>query len=43
MYDRALKRRDAMIYKAKGYNEFKEIANEKQGFILTNWCGKCRM
>ena len=39
MYDRALKRRDAMIYKAKGYNEFKEIANEKQGFILTNWCG----
>lgn len=39
MYDKALKRRDSMIYDAKDYDEFTEIASTKPGFIKTNWCG----
>ena len=39
MYDRALKRRDSMIYDAKDYEEFTRIANTKSGFIKANWCG----
>ena len=39
MYDKALKRRDSMIYVANNYDEFREIANNKPGFIKTNWCG----
>lgn len=39
MYDKALKRRDSMIYDAKNYDEFKEIAINKPGFIKANWCG----
>ena len=39
MYDKALKRRDSMIYEAKDYDEFKEIALNKPGFIKANWCG----
>ncbi|MCM1053425.1 MAG: proline--tRNA ligase [Ruminococcus sp.] len=39
MYDKALKRRDSMIYEAKNYDEFTEIANNKPGFIKANWCG----
>jgi len=39
MYDRALKRRDSMIYEAKNYEEFTEIATNKPGFIKANWCG----
>ncbi len=39
MYDKALKRRDSMIYEAETYQEFTEIANSKPGFIKTNWCG----
>lgn len=40
MYDRALKRRDSMIYEAKTKEEFKKIAKEKPGFIHIKWCGK---
>lgn len=39
MYNRALKRRDRMIYEAKDYEEFTNIANTKPGFIKANWCG----
>jgi len=39
MYDRAKCRRDAMIYEAHNYDEFKEIASTKPGFIKINWCG----
>ena len=39
MYDKALKRRDEMTYTASTYEEFKNIAEEKNGFIYTNWCG----
>lgn len=39
MYNRALKRRDSMIYEAKDYEEFTNIANTKPGFIKANWCG----
>ena len=40
MYNRALERRNTMIYETDSYEEFKEIASTKQGFILSNWCGK---
>lgn len=39
MYDKALKRRDSMIYQAKTKEEFQKIAKEKSGFILIDWCG----
>ena len=39
MYDRALKRRDSMIYEAKTKEEFQDIAQNKPGFILISWCG----
>ena len=39
MYDRALKRRNTMLNEAKNYDEFKEIAQNKPGFIKINWCG----
>ncbi len=39
MYDKALKRRDSMIYEAKDYSEFTRIAQTKPGFIKANWCG----
>lgn len=39
MYQRALKRRNSMIYEASNYEEMKKIAKEKPGFIYTNWCG----
>ncbi len=39
MYNKALARRDSMIYEAKNYEEFKEIATNKPGFIKANWCG----
>ena len=39
MYNRALKRRDSMIYEANTYDEIKEIAATKPGFIKINWCG----
>ncbi len=39
LYDRALKRRNSMIYEAKDYDEFTNIATTKPGFIKANWCG----
>ena len=39
MYNRALDRRNSMIYEAKDYKEMTEIANNKPGFIKVNWCG----
>ena len=39
MYDKALKRRDSMIYEAKTKEEFQDIAQNKPGFILIPWCG----
>ena len=39
LYDRALKRRDSMIYEANSWDKFKEIATSKPGFIKANWCG----
>lgn len=39
MYNRALKRRDSMIYDATDYETFKKEAKEKNGFYKINWCG----
>lgn len=39
MYNRALERRNTMLYTAKTFEEMKEIANTKPGFIKINWCG----
>lgn len=39
MYDKALKRRNSMLYEAKTMDEFTNIANNKPGFIKINWCG----
>ncbi len=39
MYDKALKRRNSMLYEAKTMDEFTYIANNKPGFIKINWCG----
>lgn len=39
MYERAEKRRDSMLYEVKNYDEMKEIASSKPGFIKINWCG----
>ena len=40
MFEKAKKRRDSMIYEAKTYDELKDIALNKPGFIKINWCGK---
>lgn len=39
MYDRALKRRNTMLYDAKDYAELKDIALNRPGFVKINWCG----
>ena len=39
MYNKALERRDSMVYNAGTYEEMSEIAKTKPGFIYTNWCG----
>ena len=39
LYNRALERRNTMLYKANTYEEFKDIAQNKSGFIKINWCG----
>ena len=39
MFDRALKRRNSMIYDVKTYDELLKTAKEKKGFIKINWCG----
>ncbi len=40
LYNKAKERRDSMIYSAKTYEEFKNIAQTKAGFIKINWCGE---
>ncbi len=40
MYNRALKRRDSMIYEASSYEELKASAKGKNGFYKINWCGE---
>jgi prolyl-tRNA synthetase len=39
MFERAKKHRDAHIWDAHNYDEFKQIAEEKPGFIRGMWCG----
>ncbi len=39
MYNRALKRRDEMIYDVKDYETLKDYAKNKPGFMKINWCG----
>ncbi len=39
LYQKALNRRNMMLYEAKNYEEFKDIAIHKPGFIKINWCG----
>ncbi len=39
LYNRALERRNKMLYEAKSYDEFKSIAGSLPGFIKVNWCG----
>lgn len=40
MFEKAKNRRDSMIYEAMTYDELKDIALNKPGFIKINWCGK---
>ncbi len=40
LYNRALERRNSMLYEASTYEEFKTIANNQPGFIKINWCGE---
>ncbi len=39
LYNRALERRNTMLYEANTYEDFKNIAMNKPGFIKINWCG----
>ena len=39
MFEKALKRRDSMTYDAKSFEEMKDIADNKPGFIRAMWCG----
>ncbi len=39
MYNKALARRNSMLYEANTMDEFVEIAKNKPGFIKINWCG----
>ncbi len=39
MYNRALERRNSMLYFASDYEELKSIALNKPGFVKINWCG----
>ena len=39
MYNKALQRRDSMIYEANSWEKFRNIATNKPGFIKANWCG----
>ncbi len=41
MYDRALARQKAMTFDAHSFEELKDIADNKPGFIRAMWCG-CR-
>ena len=40
MFEKAKNRRNSMIYEAMTYDELKDIAENKPGFIKINWCGK---
>lgn len=40
MFERAKAHRDAHIWNASDYEEFKKVAEEKPGFIRTTWCGE---
>ena len=37
MYNKALERRNSMLYEADTYEEMTELS-KKPGFIYTNWC-----
>ncbi len=39
LYNKALERRNTMLYEVKDYDEFKNIASNGNGFIKINWCG----
>jgi len=39
MYNRALQRRDSMIYDVTTYEELQDYAKNKPGFMKINWCG----
>lgn len=39
LYQKALDRRAAMTFTAKDYDELKDIADNKPGFIKAMWCG----
>lgn len=40
LYDRALERRNSMLYNnVRTYSELEDIAKNKPGFALVNWCG----
>lgn len=39
LLNKAILRRDNMLYEAKTYEEFKSIVTTKPGFVLTSWCG----
>ncbi len=38
MYKKAEERRNSMLHSASTYEEFKDIATKKSGFIKINWC-----
>jgi prolyl-tRNA synthetase len=39
MFNKALERRNTMLFEAKDYDEFKDIASKNNGFIKVNFCG----
>ncbi len=39
LYNRALERRNTMLYEADNFEDFRNLALNKSGFILTSWCG----
>lgn len=39
LYDKALSRRDSMTFDAKSFDEIKQTADTKAGFIRAMWCG----
>ena len=39
LYEKALERREAMTYEAHDFDEMKNIADNKPGFIKAMWCG----
>ncbi|MDU7338180.1 MAG: proline--tRNA ligase [Clostridium sp.] len=39
MYEAALNRRESMTYTVKTLDEFRQVADEKPGFVKAMWCG----